>query len=849
MAAWVAAAMGRPVGVICPKVVRPVWERVLAEIGAATRFVVGYEKLRAGNTPHGRWNVKKWEWSTPADSLLIWDEAHRCQGQKSQNARMMLAAKPYHNLLLSATLAADPTEMRACGYLTGLHNWTNFYKWCLRNGCWRGAFGGLEFKKKTAKQHLLALHAYLFPEFGGGLTKDDMAEFFPENHIIAESYDMGDDGAIAKAYASLLDELAAAADQLAAVHVRLKAIQGIELLKVPALCAMAADSVAEGNSVIIFSNYRATLDALRAKLNCGGIYGGQSDQERQAVIDLFQSGASRCIVVNIKAGGVGLSLHDMYGTFPREVLVCPTDNPKDLIQALGRAHRAGGKSRVVQKIVFASGTVEEKICRNVQMKVDRIDLLNEGDLTIENFPAPVLASPQVVVPTKLEPGEARESTPVETSSADKQVKLDGADSRGGENFSKETACAEVKVALTSTPPEASASNRMQHETLLASQPSAIRAADVDHMGERKHARYSPSSLNNKLICPGFENDKEGDSQWADRGTLGHKAVEKNDPSLCGADFALCAAVEKCLAYQKKVAGSIIGYRPPAFMPTEAGVIMEQEIKLSYFDQFGYVDCVFVSYDRAEAIDWKFAVNWYEADSPQFWSYSLGIWNRWPKVETINVHVPHPFRDEVDVHTFTRASDYDRLSAQVLAIIERAKANRVDDYRTSPLCQYCGFISKCPAMAVLGLKLAGRYEPSLELPAGSLHGSEITDPTTIANLHRIAPIVEKAAGGWKKRALDLWDEGTAIPGFEIVEKKGMRSIASARAAYDFVKDKVPVDQYLDACSVSAVALEDLYAAAHGRGDKGEAKKRLNALLTDEEILSTGGGSRYLKAIRK
>ena len=49
-------------------------------------------------------------------------------------------------------------------------------------------------------------------------------------------------------------------------------------------------------------------------------------------------------------------------------------------QATGRVWRESSKTKSIQKILFVSGTIEEKVCENVRKKLDNLDLLNDGDL-------------------------------------------------------------------------------------------------------------------------------------------------------------------------------------------------------------------------------------------------------------------------------------------------------------------------------------------------------------------------------------------------------------------------------------------------------------------------------------
>jgi len=86
------------------------------------------------------------------------------------------------------------------------------------------------------------------------------------------------------------------------------------------------------------------------------------------------------MLCTIQAGGTGVSLHDINGNHPRVSLISPTFSAIDFKQTLGRIHRAGAKSPAVQKIVFAEGTVEMRVCKLVKRKLDNLDLINDDEL-------------------------------------------------------------------------------------------------------------------------------------------------------------------------------------------------------------------------------------------------------------------------------------------------------------------------------------------------------------------------------------------------------------------------------------------------------------------------------------
>jgi len=63
-------------------------------------------------------------------------------------------------------------------------------------------------------------------------------------------------------------------------------------------------------------------------------------------------------------------------------IISPSYSAVLMRQSTGRIWRDSAKSKSIQKIVFASGTVEEKVCESVKQKLENLDTLNDGDLEI-----------------------------------------------------------------------------------------------------------------------------------------------------------------------------------------------------------------------------------------------------------------------------------------------------------------------------------------------------------------------------------------------------------------------------------------------------------------------------------
>lgn len=379
-----AKALDIPVGIVCPKSVIPSWTRVCEAEGLSPSFILNYEKITRGTTEWVVRNKRNFEWAF--QGLVIFDEVHRCRHHTSLNSKMMIAAwKTQHIrcLCLSATAAQNPLEMRALGYVLGLHQDYNFWSWAMRLGIKKNRWGGWAWT--GTDETLSGIHKQIFPARGVRVRIRDLGEAFPENKIIPELVEVGDERSL-EDYQKALKELerlkdAKKKDYPSIFTAQLRARQMIEILKVPVLVERAQILLEEGKSVVIFCNFNATLEQLAAELNTDCVIRDQPTDEREQHLRNFRTNERKVIVANIQSGGVGVSLSDNTGEHPRVSLICPTYNAVDLRQALGRVHRQDSKSPCIQYLLYAAGTVEARVFKSVSSKLDRLDLLNDNELS------------------------------------------------------------------------------------------------------------------------------------------------------------------------------------------------------------------------------------------------------------------------------------------------------------------------------------------------------------------------------------------------------------------------------------------------------------------------------------
>lgn len=422
---YTAAAVARELSyapiVVCPMSVMEPWRRTLTKFGVTPTCIVNWEYARSKGFRFGFKSKEGYVWrGLPKNVLIIFDEAHRGKGEATLQAEMIVAARRQDipHLLLSGTLAQNPREMRASGYSLDLHALYDFNEFCGKYGGAKNKFNRWVFADNVAA--MTSISRQLYPARGVRVRIADLGDAFPETRIVAESFDVEGATVQNEKHVELMREierlqklkhsvkgletklaeakevgaragLSASEEELLAEYRKAKAAvmtldlryrQDAELRKVPIVADLARDAIATGQSVAIFVNYHESLKLLEQSLKAVVIHGQQKPGERAEAIRRFQADEVHAIVCNIQAGGVGVSLHDVRGERARHSFVMPTYSAQDLIQVLGRVHRAGGLSKSQQTLVYAAGTVEENVCRAVKLKLAAIDALNDGDVAV-----------------------------------------------------------------------------------------------------------------------------------------------------------------------------------------------------------------------------------------------------------------------------------------------------------------------------------------------------------------------------------------------------------------------------------------------------------------------------------
>ena len=136
------------------------------------------------------------------------------------------------------------------------------------------------------------------------------------------------------------------------------------------------------NRVLIFSQFTSFLSQVGKMMKDAGFeylyLDGQTPlEERQNLVDSFQTGDSQFFLISLKAGGLGLNLTAANYV----ILMDPWWNPSIEDQATDRAHRIGQERNVTVIRLVSANTIEEKILKLHDQKQDLSDKVLEGTST------------------------------------------------------------------------------------------------------------------------------------------------------------------------------------------------------------------------------------------------------------------------------------------------------------------------------------------------------------------------------------------------------------------------------------------------------------------------------------
>ena len=362
---------------------------------------------------------------------------------------------------------------------------------------------------------------------------------------------------------------------------------------------------------------------------------------------------------------------------------------------------------------------------------------------------------------------------------------------------------------------------------------------TDHQS-RSHSKISPSKLKSLEISPAFADDPNRE-QHPDtvQGTKCHEALETGKKD--GLTPEQLEWVEACEEFAA------------SFFPE--GSCTHNEVRLDVLDGiWGFADRIVLDgvgmpAKRAALLDWKFGQNLQEdvETNPAAQAYVFGMFQRWPTLESVYVAYLYPRLGQASSHLYTRA-DIPRIETRIRLIVERARGATPATCRASTeTCRWCRHVFECPTARKAFLPIAQRYADLHEeqLPdLGDL--GETVNAEGMAKLLAWAPTIAAWADSIKQNGRRMRvEQGIEIPGWELRERAGKRSIPNSVLAAEVLRAEGLTDeQIIRASEIKPSELETVIGeTAPPRGKKRKVEDTFDK-LRDAGLIDTVADSVFL-----
>ncbi len=333
--------------------------------------------------------------NVPLKFIFIWDEIHVCKNANTMNSKFIksLCEIPNPAIGLSATVMEKPESLEGFGPV--FHIFSNREN---EGESYRSWLNRMRIKQDDYLQpqaplwDIEKIRAEVFQRRGARLIKSQVLDMGHRSIISAEPFNVSDAPKIQKELLSAQRLAQKCCNDGSNYSYNLgkwkKQMIKVELAKIPVCLKVIKKYIRKGNHVATFLNHVMPLEKLYGLLNQESItcekavcyYGKMPQKQKVENLRLFNENKKQIILFTIQSGGHSVDLHDTDGRFPRVSLISPTYSALDLTQTLGRLDRSGAKSISFQKIVYCSGTLEERAARTVQKKIIMMDKLNDEDI-------------------------------------------------------------------------------------------------------------------------------------------------------------------------------------------------------------------------------------------------------------------------------------------------------------------------------------------------------------------------------------------------------------------------------------------------------------------------------------
>jgi len=185
---------------------------------------------------------------------------------------------------------------------------------------------------------------------------------------------------------------------------------------------------------------------------------------------------------------------------------------------------------------------------------------------------------------------------------------------------------------------------------------------------------------------------------------------------------------------------------------------------------------------------------------QGWTYALGLLNKFPTLEEIEVHFFLPHRNEVTTAVFKRA-EFEAMYLRIRTVVHRAKqakseltaaktevgvADALSKCKaTTSSCLFCANVGRCPRVAELVIQVGKKYAPTI-IP-DCVSPSLLSDPAQVKAGLEIAQLAATWAKSYRTYATAkaIEDESFMPEGYRL-KQKSERELKDKKKAEEIAK---------------------------------------------------------------
>ncbi len=146
------------------------------------------------------------------------------------------------------------------------------------------------------------------------------------------------------------------------------------IVKAEAAAEMAVDEFENGlDKLVLFAHHRSCIEVMheylcRHGLDAAIVYGGMTENARQAAIDHFQDGTGQVLIGQLQAASTAINLHASSNVWLVESDWVPGNNA----QAINRCHRIGQNTAVLARFITLAGSIDEVVQEAIARKTEGI---------------------------------------------------------------------------------------------------------------------------------------------------------------------------------------------------------------------------------------------------------------------------------------------------------------------------------------------------------------------------------------------------------------------------------------------------------------------------------------------